>query len=123
MNEANNIKLKIVNGQLIALFLFIVTLLISILLTYNEKLNLEGKTPLFDNQKSLEIAIINRIIVVILGLYFVYTTIVNKELDDTNNIPILTSTLAFIASLIGLYDLLKSYIEVKENENSFEFRI
>ena len=120
-NQNNNAKLNIINGQIIALFLFILTLFVSIILAYNEKLNLENKTPLFKNDDVLKIAIINRIVVVTLGLYFVYTSILEKELDnDEDNLPIITSTLALLASLVGLYDLITKYNEFKQNSNLFD---
>lgn len=108
-NDINEIKLTITNGQIIGLFLFVLTLFISILLAYNEKLNLENKNPLFNDDDVLIIAIINRIVVVALGLYFVYTTLINKELDNNDNIPVFTSLLALLASLVGLYDLFRNY--------------
>jgi len=123
MNQFNKIKLNIINGQLIALFLFVVTLFISILLAYNEKLNLENKTPLFENDNILKIAIINRIIVVILGLYFVYTSIIEKEINNKNNVQIITSLLALSASIIGLIDLINNYINLQRNNNIYNFTI
>ncbi len=123
MKDVNDIKLEIINGQLIALALFIITLLVSILLAYNEKLNLENKTPLFNNEKSLEISIINRLVVVILGAYFIYTSVVNKNLDNSDNIQVFSSILAFLASLVGLYSLIRSYILLKENANTYDFSI
>jgi len=123
MNQFNKIKLNIINGQLIALFLFVVTLFISILLAYNEKLNLENKTPLFENDNILKIAIINRIIVVILGLYFVYTSIIEKDINNKNNVQIITSLLALSASIIGLIDLINNYINLQRNNNIYNFTI
>jgi len=114
-NQENDMRLKITNGQIIALFLFIITLFISILLAYNEKLRLEGKNVIFTNEEVLIIAIINRIVVVTLGLYFVYTTLINKELNNTDNIPIISSILALLASIVGLYDLFRNY---QNNSNS-----
>lgn len=123
MNDLNKIRLNIINGQLIALFLFIVTLFISILLAYNEKLSLQNKTPLFENEDVLKIAIINKIIVVILGLYFVYTSIIEKEINNKNSIQIFTSILALLASLVGLIDLINNYINLQKNITSYNFTI
>lgn len=123
MNYVNNIKLKNINGQIIALFLFIITLFVNILLAYNEKLNLEGKSSFFDNETSLIISIINRIIVVLLGLYFVYTSIVDRNINDSDNIQVISSILAFLASLVGLYNLLKSYYEFKQSSSSYDYSI
>lgn len=118
-----NTKLKIINGQIIALFIFIVTLFVSVVLAYNEKLNLEGKQSLFDDEDVIKIAIINRIIVVSLGLYFVYTTYIEKNLDNKDNIPLISSTLALLASIIGLYDLFRYYQEQNDNINNIDLTI
>ena len=123
MNDLNKIRLNIINGQIIALFLFIATLFVSILLAYNEKLTLENKTALFENDDVLKIAIINRIIVVTLGLYFVYTSIVEKKINNKNNIQIFTSILALLASLVGLLDLVNNYIKQQKNSNNYNFTI
>lgn len=115
MNDLNKIRLNIINGQLIALFLFIATLFISILLAYNEKLNLENKKTLFKNDNVLKIAIANRIVVVLLGLYFVYTSIIEKEINNKNTLQIYSSILALTASVLGLIDLINNYIELSNN--------
>lgn len=115
MNDLNKIRLNIINGQLIALFLFIATLFISILLAYNEKLNLENKKKLFKNDNVLKIAIANRIVVVLLGLYFVYTSIIEKEINNKNTLQIYSSILALTASVLGLIDLINNYIELSNN--------
>ena len=116
-NYINDIKLNINKGQIIALFLFIIVLFISLLLSYNERLSLKNKEPLFDSREVLLIAIINRIIVVLLSLYFVYTSIIINNLDNKNNIQVLTSILAFLASLIGLYDLIRNYQQLNQRTN------
>ena len=122
-NYISDTKLKIINGQIIALFLFIVTLFVSILLAYNEKLNLEGKSSLFDDEDVLKIAIINRIIVVSLGIYFVYTTYIDKELNNKDSIPLISSILALLASVIGLYDLFRNYQKQNDNINNIDLPI
>lgn len=123
MNDLNKIRLNIINGQLIALCLFIITLFISILLAYNEKLTLENKKSLFNNNESLRIAIINRIVVVIISLYFVYTSFVEKKINNKNNIQIFSAILTLLASIIGLYDLINNYIKLEQNANSYNFTI
>lgn len=123
MNYVNDIKLKIINGQLVALFLFIITLFINILLAYNEKLNLENKESLFNNETSLIIAIINRIVVVLLSFYFIYTTKIEKEINNTDNIQLMASIIALLASLVGLYNLIRNYNELQQNQNSYDYSI
>ena len=114
MNNQNEEELKLINGQIIGIIFFIVTLIVSLLLTYNEKLQRENKPPLFTNKKALDIAFINRLIVVLLGLYFLYTSYKRKDLENNNlnnyiNLEIIASWLAFLASAIVFYIVFLNY--------------
>lgn len=114
MNTKNEEELKLINGQIIGIIFFIVTLIVSLLLTYNEKLQKENKTSLFTNKKSLDIAFLNRLIVALLGLYFLYTSYKRKNLENNNlnnyiNLEIIASWLAFLASAIVFYIVFLNY--------------
>ena len=114
MNTKNEEELKLINGQIIGIIFFIVTLIVSLLLTYNEKLQRENKPPLFTNKKALDIAFINRLIVVLLGLYFLYTSYKRKDLGNNNlnnyiNLNIIPSWLVFLASAIVFYIVFLNY--------------
>ena len=114
MNTKNEEELKLINGQIIGIIFFIVTLIVSLLLTYNEKLQRENKPPLFTNKKALDIAFLNRFIVVLLGLYFLYTSYKRKDLGNNNlnnyiNLEIIASWLAFLASAIVFYIVFLNY--------------
>ena len=110
----NEKQIELVNGQIIGIFLFILTLIVSIIVAYNEKLIRENKSGLFSNKDALNISLINRIIVVILGIYFVYDAYerrkVSNSYDDPNsNLQILASWLALIASAIIVYIIVVNY--------------
>ena len=114
MNNQNEEELKLINGQIIGIIFFIVTLIVSLLLTYNEKLQRENKPPLFTNKKALDIAFLNRFIVALLGLYFLYTSYKRKNLENNNlnnyiNLEIIASWLAFLASAIVFYIVFLNY--------------
>ena len=114
MNNQNKEELKLINGQIIGIIFFIVTLIVSLLLTYNEKLQRENKPPLFTNKKALDIAFLNRLIVALLGLYFLYTSYKRKDLENNNlnnyiNLEIIASWLAFLASAIVFYIVFLNY--------------
>lgn len=114
MNNQNEEELKLINGQIIGIIFFIVTLIVSLLLTYNEKLQRENKPPLFTNKKALDIAFLNRLIVALLGLYFLYTSYKRKDLENNNlnnyiNLEIIASWLAFLASAIVFYIVFLNY--------------
>ena len=122
MNNTNNEEIKLINAQLIGTLLFIISLIISYIITYNEKLQKENKQPFFTNKEAINIALINRIIVVFLGGYFVYDAFRRKILakenandnndsfsDLTSNLQITASWFAFISSVIILFIILLNY--------------
>lgn len=114
MSSQNEKQIELINGQLIGIFLFIITLIISLIVAYNEKLQREGKPPLFSNQKALDISFINRTVVLLLGIYFVYDAYERKKItsnqnDPSSNLQILASWLALAASAVILYIIIINY--------------
>lgn len=122
----NNKEIKLINGQIITTSLFIITLVVSIIIAYNEKLMKQNKEPFFTIKEALNIALINRICVIILGSYFVYDAYKRRDLnndnksegfnftnsqkvDNTSNLQILSSWIALISSLIILYIIIQNY--------------
>lgn len=117
MDNTNKKEIELLNGQLIASFIFIICLVISLLITYNEKLEKENKKVLFTNRESIDIALINRFIIFLLGIYFVYNAIISKKLNNsknninktTSNLQILASILALLTTIIILYIIIINY--------------
>lgn len=122
MNNSNDEEIKLVNGQLIATFIFIISLTITLIITYNEKLQKENKKTFFTNKESINIALINRIVLLILGGYFVYDAFRRKILAEenannknnkfnelTSNLQITASWFAFISSVIILFIIILNY--------------
>lgn len=119
MNDINNnYQIKLTNYQLLGIFLFIITLFISLLLTYNEKLKLEKKDIFFEEKTSLYISLFNRIIVLILAILFIYISYEREkvsEVDNDANLELLASYLSFFASFLALYIVIKNI-----NNNNFD---
>lgn len=119
MNDINNnYQIKLTNYQLFGIFLFIITLFISLLLTYNEKLKLEKKDIFFEEKTSLYISLFNRIIVLILAILFIYISYEREkvsEIDNDANLELLASYLSFFASFLALYIVIKNI-----NNNNFD---
>ena len=65
-------EIQLLDIQIIATILFIVSLFISIILTYDEKFKLIYNKGIFTDKEANQIALFNRILVVILALTFVY---------------------------------------------------
>ena len=123
-----DLEIKILDIQLIATILFVVSLFISLLITYDEKIKLENDKGLFSNKTSQILALFNRIFVVILALVFIYCNYVSKKIaesknDDTESIElqILAGLISLVASIIVLYVVYKnqndSNFDIAETEN------
>lgn len=103
-------ELNAIDIQLYTLIFFIITTVISTLLTYNQKLSLEKKETLFNSKESLKITLFNRKLIVILSFVFLYVNIklYNLSKEDGEDLKpytlqIVASVLAIISGLIALY--------------------
>ena len=109
-------KIKILDGQMTASTLYIFFLIISISLTYNEKLELLNKNTLYTRKQAARIAVLNRILALGLVLYYFYA---NKELiklTEANNndsgglrTQLVASELSILAAIIVLYVVAKDF--------------
>lgn len=109
MNNSDK-EIKLLNGQIIGILLFIICLTISLLIVYNEKLIKSNQPYYFTNKESLNILLINRIILILIGIYYVYDAIERKKLTkNASNLQIIASLLALSASLVTLYIVLMNY--------------
>lgn len=107
-------EIKLIDYEIIGSLLFIGTLFISVILSYNEKLRLEKKEPLFDNNTQKNILIVNKIIVLGIVIFFLYINYEHYKValfknEDTYNykVQLIPSFLAILAALIILYLVLK----------------
>lgn len=107
-------EIKLIDYEIIGSLLFIGTLFISVILSYNEKLRLEKKEPLFDNKTQKNILIVNKIIVLGIVIFFLYINYEHYKValfknEDTYNykVQLIPSFLAILAALIILYLVLK----------------
>lgn len=115
-------EIQILDIQIIATIIFIGSLVVSIILTYDEKLTLIDGKGLFDNSTARKISLINRIVVVILALTFVYGNYVTEKIAEARNtsnvkylkLQLLSGELSLIGSLIVLYIVYKN-----RNEETF----
>lgn len=106
---------KIIDVQIVATVLFIVSLCVSLLLTYNDKYkNVYGK-GFIDNETNYKISVLNRILVVILSFVFLYVNYSNKEIAKNKGqktkpfqLQIMASELSILAALIVTYVVINS---------------
>ena len=114
-----------INMQLITLIISLITIVISIFITYNQKLEIEGKDTLFTPKESLKITLFNRKLILILSFIFLYVNFVlfkiSKEEGENlkpYNLQILASILVIVSGIIALYVVSLSNTEnVSDVEN------
>lgn len=127
-NDFKELKIKILDIQLIATILFVISLFISILITYDEKIKLENNKGLFSDKTVQDLSLFNRIFVVILALVFIYCNYISKKIAEYKNdeiesteLQILAGLLSLVASIIVLYVAYKNRndanFDIAESEN------
>ena len=105
-----NEEIKYINYQLIGLGITLITTLIAIIITYNQKISMEKKKKLLNSKQALNLTIFNRITILIVSILFLYINyrlyqISKQEGEDLKSykLQISASTLTVIAALIALY--------------------
>ena len=106
---------KIIDIQIVATILFIVSLTISLVLTYNDKYKNKYGKGFFNNETNYKISVLNRILVVILSFVFLYVNYSNKEIAKNKGqktkpfqLQIMASELSILAALIVTYVVINS---------------
>lgn len=118
--EANTIGI-----QLVALVITLFTTILSIIITYNQKLEIEEKETLFTPKESLKVTLFNRKLILILSFVFLYVNytllkISKDEGEDLKpyNLQMLASVLVIASGIIALYVVSLSTTEnVSDVEN------
>lgn len=117
----NNRQISLLNAQLFISFILAITLLISTLLTYDEKQKLSNKRRLFDNQNSHYINLLNRIIFLLILIYNLYINYQQYNLEKekrTNLVPLIeqiTATVLNILSAIIILNVIYETWNTKDN--------
>lgn len=103
-------EIKLLNIQLLTSLTVIITIIISILLTYNQKQDIQSKKTLFTKKQTHNISYINRLTILITSSIFLYINyklykISKKEGEDllVYHLQITASILSTIAALIVFY--------------------
>lgn len=103
-------EINAINIQLFALIIALFSAVISIIITYNQKLNLEGNKPILDSKDSFNLTLFNRVLILVLSFVFLYVNYVlynisKEEGEDLKSykLQISASILTIIAGIIALY--------------------
>lgn len=115
MNEDLRKVIKLLNINEVATSLFIVSLIVSLILIEDEKLDRLNLHKIFKNETAIKVSVINRSFLVILSLVFLYVNYTNLNLARNENrttkylnLQVNASILSLIAALIVLYVSIKN---------------
>lgn len=105
----------VLNLQLIATIVYIGSLIISIFLTYNDKMDVLNLDKIFTEKQNRNLSIFNRFLVVILTLVFLYASYETRRLAkikgeklENFNLQVMASEISLVSTLIVLYVVIKS---------------
>ncbi len=114
MNTQKN-EAQLLDLQLIATIVYIGSLIISIFLTYNDKMNVLNLNKIFTEKQNRNLSIFNRFLVVILTLIFLYASYKTRELAkikgeklENFDLQVIASEISLVSTLIVLYVVIKS---------------
>ena len=112
-------EIRAIDIQLFAIIFLIVSGIISFIITYNQKLDMENKKTIFNSKESLKITKFNRILALIIALVFLFVNIklynISKEEGEdlkSYTLQIIASILVVISGIIALY-----VVSLSETEN------
>ena len=108
--QDQNDEAHLLDIQIITTILFIISLLISILITYNDKQIAKNDPPILTGKQAANLSIFNRTVVVILTVIFLYINYKSRENARKDNeemwpfnLQICASELSLLATIIVLY--------------------
>lgn len=103
-------EINLLNTQLITSLIVIITVILSLVLTYNQKLDLQNKKTIFTKKQTHNISYINRLTILITTSIFLFINyklylISKKEGEDllVYRLQITASILSIIAAIIVFY--------------------
>lgn len=99
-----------INIQIIALAITLITTIISIIITYNQKLELKDEDTILNAKDSLKLTLFNRKLILIIAFVFLYINFIlynisKEEGEDLKpyNLQIISSLFIIISGIIALY--------------------
>lgn len=128
--DIQNQQLSIIDGQLIGSILYVSSLIISIIMILNQRQRAVGKEGFLTPEESQSLALLNKIFILLLILWFLYLDYKAKDLSLNTNqdtsaleLQIQASIISIIPALIGLYVVITNFsntnLQTAEIENPF----
>jgi len=93
-------EINAIDIQLFALFIVLVSDIISIVTTYNQKLDLEDKETPLDSKQLFKVTLFNRILIIVLSFVFLYVNYKLYKISKEENEDLKPYILQIVASLL-----------------------
>lgn len=95
-------EIKYINYQLIGLGITLITTVIAIIITYNQKLGTAKKEKILSNKDSLKLTYFNRILILLIAILFLYINYRFYEIDKEKGVDIKGDILQITASILTI---------------------
>lgn len=113
MNETSKEEIKILDLQILITCIYVVSLIVSIYITYVDEQCIIN--PNKDHPNTKNISIFNRALIVLLTLGFLYISFQNRKIGikkgrnpDLFNLQVMASEISLLSTIIVLYVVIKS---------------
>lgn len=93
-------EIKYINYQLIGLGITLITTVIAIIITYNQKLGTAKRKKILTNKDSLKLTYFNRILILLVSILFLYINYRFYEIDKEKEVDIKGDILQIILELL-----------------------
>ena len=117
----NKGTIKAIDIQFYTLFLSLISIVISLILTYNQRLIEKDKKTILKDTDSYKLSLFNRVLILSIALIFLYVNYVqfksstNEKQKKRRTLQIDASILTIIAAIISLYVVYSSKPEAIAN--------
>lgn len=112
-------EIKYINYQLFGLGITLITTVIAIIITYNQKLGTAKKEKILKNEDSLKLTYFNRIIILLIAILFLYINYRFYEIDKEKEVDVKGDILQITASILTIVGaLIAIYVVSLSNTDS-----
>ena len=121
MITINKGSIKAIDIQFYTLFFSLASIIISLILTYNQRLIKENKNTLLSDSNSYNLSLFNRVLILSIALVFLYVNYEDYKSSNTSKqkkkctLQIDASILTILASIVSLYVVYNSKPEAIAN--------
>ncbi len=113
---SNDKEIQATNIQLVAIIATIISAIISIITTYNQKLDLEDKDTPLTPKELYKLTLFNRLLIIGISIVFLYVNYTLYKISKEKGEDLKTYTLQIIASVITLIPgLIALYVVISSN--------